>query len=86
LADDLEFIKVGRRPNHQAGVNKDATVRRCTTMAFFNCELLALGVKDLSKMKLEFPQTFSQLFDNIETESKETLMLKLECIKKTEMD
>lgn len=66
--------------------SRDTILRRFTVLAFGNCEILALAVKDLVKMKLEFPQTFIQLFEDVETQLKEYLMLKLEIIKKFEME
>lgn len=86
LGEEHELLDMTHRARSTAILSKDTLVRRFTTLAFGNCELLALAVKDLVKMKMEFPNTFIQLFENVETVLKELLMLKLECIKKTELD
>ena len=53
-------------------------------MAFETCDLLALLVRDLIKMKLEFPKIFDELFNEIPNRLKKELMLKIEIIKKEE--
>ncbi len=43
---------------------KDVVLRHFTVQAFGICELLAMSIKDLLKIKLEFPKVFSDLFHN----------------------
>ena len=52
-------------------------IRRFTVLAFGNCEVLALPIKDLLKMKLEFPKIFSILFKNVRQLLHKELALKL---------
>lgn len=59
-------------------------VRRFTVQAFCICEVLALSVKDLLKMKLEFPKIFASLFKNVRSRLHKELALKIEIIKKHE--
>lgn len=54
-------------------------------MTFSNCELLALSIKDLMKMKLEFPYDFIELFSNVKDRLNRELVIKLEIIRRAEL-
>ena len=50
--------------------------RLFTVQAFGNCDLLTLSMRDLLKMKLEFPRMFDLLFENIRKKLEEEIILK----------
>lgn len=64
--------------------DKDQMVRRFTVLAFSHCDLLSLPIRDLLKMKLEFPKVFSQLFKNIRSKLNHELRMKVEMIRLSE--
>ena len=41
---------------------KPVLLRKFTNMAVKNCELLTLGIKELDKMRVEFPDVYDELF------------------------
>lgn len=55
--------------------------RRFTVQSFVNCELLVLQIVDLLKMKLEFPNAFTEIVTGAKSSLKKELMLKLELIR-----
>lgn len=58
MGDEKDFLEISSK--HKSTVfSRDTIIRRFTILAFSNCEVLALAVKDLVKMKLEFPNTFT---------------------------
>ena len=50
---DLSQLKKEKRKN---------LIRRFTVQALENCETLMLTIDELEKMRLEFPDVFSELF------------------------
>jgi len=60
-------------------------IRRFTTQAFENCELLGFTLADLLKMKYEFPKFFKELFDGARDRLRKDLVLKFEVIKLSEI-
>lgn len=66
--------------------SKDAVIRRFTVQTFSFVELLALSIKDIMKMKLEFPHAFRDLFSNVKKRLKEELFFKLDVIKQWELE
>lgn len=56
-------------------------IRRFTVLATVNCDLLTLSIRDLLKMKLEFPKIFLQLFKGVRKQLNTELDLKIEVIK-----
>ena len=66
-------------------LSKDMLVRRFTVLANGDCELLTLSLKDLLKMKIEFPSAFQDLFKDARSLLSTHLLLKLEALKKSEM-
>ena len=85
LASDKNFIDCIDNEKRVILYDKDQLVRRFTVQAFGICELLALAIKDLIKMKLEFPRVFSDLFSGISHELKHQLFLKIEVLKQGEL-
>ena len=61
-------------------------IRRFTVQAFDACELLVLTIKDLLKMKLEFPKVFAELLVGAREKLIKDITLKLEVIKFCEID
>lgn len=61
--------------------DKDLLIRRFTLLAIENCDLLTLSVKDLHKMKLEFPKIFTLLLHDARRTFRKELSLKIEKIK-----
>ena len=74
-------MEPNRNARRFAIFDKAAMVRRFTVQAFENCEVLAMTVKDLLKMKLEFPKIFAELFKNVRKRLHKELALKIEVIK-----
>lgn len=64
FGDEYEFIDVSVTGKHVV-LNKDSMIRRFTMQAMAYCELLSLSVRDLLKMKLEFPKYFDELFKDV---------------------
>lgn len=54
-------------------------------MTFSKSELLAMTVKDLLKMKLEFPYAFNELFTGVKERLNRELLIKLELIRRAEL-
>ena len=52
-------------------------IRKFTVMAAENCDLLALTLKDLLKMKLEFPEAFMEIANNAVKNLKSESLLKV---------
>ena len=44
-------------------IKRKNIIRRFTVMGMENCELLIISMDDLEKMRLEFPDTFVDLFE-----------------------
>lgn len=59
--------------------------RHFTTVAVTNCELLAVGVAEIQQMRLQFPETFAEIFNDVREHLKEHLLLKLEVTKLLEL-
>lgn len=81
LGGEREFIEPFKHLRRLTMINKDQMIRRFTVLAFENIELLSLSLKDLLKMKLEFPHVFEDLFKAVQQDLKKQLLLKLEVIK-----
>jgi hypothetical protein len=85
LGDERELFEGGYRIRRTAISLMHSMTRRFTVQAFANCDLLALSVKDILKMKLEFPNAFSDIFNDVRLQLKKDLLLKLEVIKQGEL-
>ena len=48
-----------------AFLSRDQLIRRFTVMSLENCELLTLSVKDILKMRLEFPNIFAKIIEDL---------------------
>jgi hypothetical protein len=59
-------------------------VRRFTVYSLDNCEMLILTIDELEKMRLEFPDIYSDLFKGAYERLQRELIIKLEIIKKEE--
>lgn len=59
-------------------------VRRFTVQAIENCEMQVLRIDDLEKMKIEFPECFSDMFNGANDRLKKELILKVDVIRKCE--
>jgi hypothetical protein len=59
-------------------------IRRFTIQALENCETLMLTIEELEKMRLEFPEVFSELFNGVYQRFQKDLILKVDNIKKEE--
>ena len=59
-------------------------VRRFTAQAIENCDMFILRIDDLEKLKMEFPDMYSNLFEGANDRLKCELLLKLEVIKQCE--
>lgn len=62
LGQDKQFTEQLKNDKKITFFDKDQLVRRFTTLAIGNCDLLTLSIRDLLKMKLEFPKVFGQFF------------------------
>jgi CRP-like cAMP-binding protein len=60
---------------------KATLLRKFTTLARINCELLTLGVSELDKMRVEFPDVFEELYNDGKTKYKSKVKLKKKKIK-----
>lgn len=65
LGDEKDLFDSGTKIRRTAIALLHTMIRRFTVLAFTNCELLALSVKDIFKMKLEFPLAFAEIFDDV---------------------
>jgi hypothetical protein len=61
-------------------------MRRFTVQSFDNADLLSLNIKDLCKMKLEFPLYFKEIVDDAVAKINNELMLKLEVLRIAELE
>ncbi len=59
-------------------------IRRFTVQAFFLSDVLALAIKDVVNMKLEFPKIFYEMFRSAKERLRRELILKIEAIKNQE--
>lgn len=62
LSQDANFVDVTKSDKEILNLEKDRHIRRFTTLAMVNCDLLSISLRDLLKMKLEFPKVFAELF------------------------
>jgi hypothetical protein len=49
-----------------------------------NCEILTISIRDLLKMKLEFPKIFGELFHDVSKKFHKELGLKIQTIRQHE--
>ena len=83
LVSDQDFIDA----NKIKKLNQlHSMLRRFTVQAIENCELLAISIMDLLKMKLEFPQAFLQIVESGKNALKKELMCKLQVIRIGEVE
>lgn len=78
IKDDISYMRLS-----QMGLD---LIRRFTVQAFDQCEMLALSLADVIKMKLEFPRVFLELFYNAKERLRRELILKIEAIKNHEKE
>ncbi len=57
-------------------------MRRFTVRALVNCEMFTLTIKELEKMKLEFPEMYVELFDGAHRKFQRELIFKYEYMKR----
>lgn len=79
----MESVKNNRRV---VIFDKDMLIRRFTTLAKGNCDLLTLSIRDLLKMKLEFPKVFAHLFQDVRKKLNRELGMKIDMIREYEQD
>ena len=66
LGEDKKFVGTFDPNKKRKGhFTKELLIRRFTVQSFGVCELLALSIKDLLKMKFEFPKLFDELFSDV---------------------
>jgi Ion channel len=84
LGQDRNFIMQSKNDKRVASFDKDQLIRRFTVLANVNCDLLTLSIRDLLKMKLEFPKIFADLFKGIRKTLNTELGKKIAIIKEHE--
>lgn len=64
FGQDPSFIDGSKSDKEMKNFDKEQLIRRFTVQALANCELLTMAVRDILKMRLEFPRIFHELFSD----------------------
>jgi CRP-like cAMP-binding protein len=89
IIDDLSvsaFISITSPQIPEKPLKSKDYIRRFTTQALIDCEMLQLSVEDIERMKFEFPDIFIELFVNNQKLLVEQLEIKLEAVKLCEQE
>jgi hypothetical protein len=62
LGQDRALLEALKNDKSNGFFDKDKLIRRFTVLAMSTCDFLTLSIKDLMKMKLEFPKIFMSIF------------------------
>jgi hypothetical protein len=81
LGQDAMFMESVKNNRRVVIFDKDQLIRRFTTQAKGNCDLLTMSIRDLLKMKLEFPKVFANLFIDVRKKLNKELGMKIDVIR-----
>lgn len=81
IEKDMNNIEIRIEPRF---LKRKNIIRRFTVQAIENCEMFILRIEDIEKMRMEFPDVYSELFDGVHERLKKELLLKLDVIIKCE--
>jgi CRP-like cAMP-binding protein len=81
LGVDNHFANSISEYKRYGAFDKEQLIRHFTVQAFGICELLTLSLKDLLKMKFEFPKIFEDLFRDVHKRLTRELSVKVENIR-----
>ncbi len=56
---------------------KEDFMRRFTTKAIENCDMMTLSMDDLEKMKLEYPEVFFEMLQDASEQLEEHIQIKI---------